>query len=103
MLITIGIKSSIAMRAMVVAGQVFSNGHFVIANATKNCFCPELSFTPYSRFMTGDLLVTFIAGIILVAAFEFYSDHIQRRMIMHTAGVLVNKFPFYNRCQIAFH
>jgi len=85
------------MRATVIAGQVFRNRQFIITDATENCFYVEFIFAPHLGFVTGYFLMTFIAGIIFIAAFEFNSDHVQRRMVMRTACALINQFPFDNR------
>jgi len=40
-------------------------------------------------------LVAGITGIVLMAAFEFYGNNIQRGMIMNATGFIINWFAFY--------
>ena len=85
------------MRAAVIAGQVFRNCQFIITDATENCFCVEFIFAPHLGLVTGYFLMTFVAGIIFIAAFEFNGDNVKGRMVMRTACVLINQSPFDNR------
>jgi hypothetical protein len=44
--------------------------------------------------MTRGFVVTLMAWIVIITAFEFYSDYIKRRMIMNAAGVIIDGFAF---------
>jgi len=45
--------------------------------------------------------MTFIAGIIVPAAFEFYGNNVQFGMIMYATGLIIYRFPFNHKAIIA--
>ena len=94
---TSGVKCCMAMRAMIATRKVFGYGHFVFAGAAKNSLCVEFFLRPSRSGMTGFFRVTMIARIIGIAAFEFNSNNVNRRMIMYTAGLIIHYFSFDNR------
>ena len=53
-------------------------------------------FSPGLQGMTSHFFMAVITGVVIIAALEFYSNYIQGRMIMNTAGLVINGFAFYN-------
>ena len=73
----IRIKQSITERAVIIAGQVFIDRHFIITNTAKNGPAVKFIFLPYFVFMTRFFLMTIITGIIFSATFELYGNDIK--------------------------
>ena len=71
------------------------NSHLIAADATKNSFRIKFISFPYLGVVACFFFMTFIAGIIFIAAFEFYGNNIKRRVIVHTTGVAINWLAFY--------
>jgi hypothetical protein len=66
------------------------NGHFSFADPAKNSLSIPFWFAPDLGIMSCYFFMTFIAGIVLVAAFELYCNDIKGRMIMNAACIIIN-------------
>lgn len=90
------VKCRTAVRAMIIAIQIFTDGHFIFTNAAKNGLGVKFFFFPSYCRMTRFFRMTVITGIISIAAFKFNGNNIQRRVIMNAAGLVVCCFAFYS-------
>jgi hypothetical protein len=53
------------------------NGHFSFTDPAKNSLRISFCFAPDPGVMPGNFFMTFIAGIVFVAAFELYGNDIK--------------------------
>jgi hypothetical protein len=86
---------------MVVTIQIFVDRHFMITNTTEDRLNVKFIFLPRFLFMSC-FFVALITRKIFITAFEFYGDHIQRRVVMNTTGMLINCFSPDHMIQL-FH
>ncbi len=79
------IKGSFAAWTRILAIQILLNSPFMMACAAKNGCRVPFAHRPHFSLMIRMLLMTLVAGIIGVAAFELDRDNIERLMIMLAA------------------
>jgi hypothetical protein len=77
-----------------IAACILVDRHFIVTKTTQDCLGMKFIFLPYVMCMTRLFFMTVITRIIFSTTFEFYRDDVQRRVIMHTAGVRIKQFTF---------
>ena len=91
----IGIEGWSAIRTLIIWIHIFINCQFIFTNSTKNSFRIPIVFIPNLRRMISSFFMALIAGIIIVTAFELYSNNVKRWMIMLATGFTINKLSIY--------
>lgn len=99
---TTGIKTAATIWATIFAVQILHYGEFFLASATQHGLAILLVFWPGCRHMICFFRMAFIAGIVIVAAMELYSNDVGQGMVMNTPGFIIYHIPFY-RDLISFH
>ncbi len=100
---TLRVKERIAKRTVIIAIQVFINGHFILTNATKDCLCAKFILLPNLMHVICLFLVAAMAGIIVTATFKLYTNHIKQGMVMDTPCIFINKLAFDPARQFVYH
>lgn len=95
MFAAIGIERWSAIRTVIIWAHVFINCQFRSTNSTKNSFRIPFIFIPNLPGVISGFLMTFITGIIFLTTFEFYGNNVKLRMVMLTAGFIINKLSIY--------
>jgi hypothetical protein len=88
------IECGTAVWALIITVEVLVNGHFLFTNTAENGILVKFPLCPPHGRMPGFFRVTIKTGIIGVAAFKFYRDNIQGRIVMNTARLVVGGFAF---------
>lgn len=73
--------------------QVLADGEFACADPTEDRLGSLFVHWPLRRRVIRTLLVTEMAGIVLLAAPELNSDYVQRRPVMLTSCLVVDRTP----------
>ena len=91
----IGIEGGVAIRTAISWSHILADRQLSFANSTKNSFRIPIVFIPNLRRMISSFFMALIAGIIIVTAFEFYSNNVKWWVIMLATGFTINKLSIY--------